>query len=285
MGLDANGVKFLLYAARRGVDFGRTATIGRQSVLASPKSIEAALRARGKSVDADALRNVVASSGGYCESLLHFLGAESVTSFDASSYENASEIHDFNHPIDDKFKNRFTAVLDGGTLEHIFNFPTALKNCMEMVVEGGHFLSITPTNNFLGHGFYQFSPELHYGVFNEANGFEIVDLIFFEDFEGAPWYRVCDPKAARGRVTLENARPAYLLVIAKRSEIKPIFTQYPQQSDYSLAWNGEGPQPVPRRPSLIARAPGAVLRRVRRWVAGAGMRFDPNHFIRFDPFE
>lgn len=285
MGLDANGVKFLVYAARQGVDLSATATIGRQSVLASSESIEAAIRNGQRSVDEAELRNVLASSGDYGEDLLKFLGADSVVSFDASPYEGATEAHDFNFPIDERFKNRFTAVLDGGTLEHIFNFPTALKNCMEMTAEGGHFLAITPANNFLGHGFYQFSPELHFSVFTEANGFEIRDLIFFEDLEGAPWYRVLNPKDAAGRVTLENARPAYLLVIAKRTSVKPVFSEFPQQSDYSAAWAGDGTQAATKMPSLFARAPKAILRRFRKLVGGAGMRFDPKHFVRFDPFE
>jgi 2-polyprenyl-3-methyl-5-hydroxy-6-metoxy-1,4-benzoquinol methylase len=53
-------------------------------------------------------------------------------------------------------------VFDGGTLEHIFDYPTAIKNCMKMVKPGGHLLLTTPANNWFGHGFYQFSPELFY---------------------------------------------------------------------------------------------------------------------------
>lgn len=285
MGLDANGVKFLVYAARRGVDFGSTATIGRQSVLASAESIERVIREGRKSVDEVTLKNILASSGGYGETILKFLGAVSVVSFDASDYEGATEVHDFNHPIDEQFKNRFTTVLDGGTLEHIFNFPTALKNCMEMTAEGGHFLAITPTNNFLGHGYYQFSPELHFSAFTVANGFEIIDVIFFEDFEGSPWYRVKSPKEAKGRVTLENARPSYLLVIAKRTSVKPIFSEFPQQSDYSAAWMGDGEKAVPQTPSILARAPKAILRRFRKVVGGSGMRFNSEQFVQFEPFE
>src|SRR5438477_418150 len=79
--------------------------------------------------------------------------------------------HDMNEPIPDKFKETYTAVLDGGSLEHVFNFPVAIKNCMEMVKVGGHYLAITPANNFFGHGFYQFSPELYFTVLSKENGF------------------------------------------------------------------------------------------------------------------
>ena len=64
-----------------------------------------------------------------------------------------------NTPIYGSLKNRFSALLDAGTIEHVFNFPQAIRNCMEMVKVGGHFIQVTVANNFIGHGFYQFSPE------------------------------------------------------------------------------------------------------------------------------
>ena len=57
---------------------------------------------------------------------------------------------------------QFDLVFDGGTLEHVFNFSTALKNCMHMVKPHGRFVSVTLPNNWCGHGFYQFSPELFF---------------------------------------------------------------------------------------------------------------------------
>ena len=36
-----------------------------------------------------------------------------------------------------------------------------------------HFVRITPANNFFGHGFYQFTPELFFRIFSAANGFEV----------------------------------------------------------------------------------------------------------------
>ena len=59
-----------------------------------------------------------------------------------------------NEAIPDSLKGKFSCVLDGGTLEHVFNFPQAIKNAMEIVAIGGHFLGVVPANNFSGHGFY-----------------------------------------------------------------------------------------------------------------------------------
>lgn len=52
-----------------------------------------------------------------------------------------------NLPVPEVHKDSYTAVLDGGSLEHIFNFPVAIKNCMEMLKVDGQYLGITPVNN------------------------------------------------------------------------------------------------------------------------------------------
>ena len=84
-------------------------------------------------------------------------------------YESAKHLHDMNEGIPGDFKEKYTAVLDAGSLEHIFNFPVAIKNRMDMVNVSGHYLAITPANNFCGHGFYQFSPELYFSVLTREN--------------------------------------------------------------------------------------------------------------------
>jgi 2-polyprenyl-3-methyl-5-hydroxy-6-metoxy-1,4-benzoquinol methylase len=64
-----------------------------------------------------------------------------------------------NLPISETLRQRYSVVYDGGKLEHVFNQPQALKNCMEMVRVGGYFLQTNTANKFMGHGFWQFSPE------------------------------------------------------------------------------------------------------------------------------
>jgi len=131
-------------------------------------------------------------------------------------------------------------VTDAGSLEHVFNYPVAIKNCMELLHAGGVFLSITPANNFMGHGFYQFSPELFFSVFTSKNGFEIVKMLICEDYEGAQWYEVSKPKGGiQGRVTLVNHHPTYLMCMARRLDVRcEPFAEMPQQSDYLDAWTG-----------------------------------------------
>ena len=51
------------------------------------------------------------------------LGFKTVTSLDYSDYEGADLIHDLNNPIPDSLHDKFDFVYDGGTLEHVFDFP------------------------------------------------------------------------------------------------------------------------------------------------------------------
>ncbi|MBM3890254.1 MAG: hypothetical protein FJ388_14160 [Verrucomicrobia bacterium] len=232
MGLDPRGIRFLLYAKSRGVSFKTTAMIGRQRFFVGARKFQNILAEFGHSVTADDIGRLLTESQGYVEPFLKWLGAEQVRSFDASDYERATDIHDMSLPIADALKQQFSLVLDGGTLEHVFDFPTAIRNCMEMVAVGGHFLGITPVNNCLGHGFYQFSPELFFRIFSEENGFRVVTMAVVEIGPWASWYEVRDPKSVGQRAELVNTRPTYLFVLAERTKVVPVFSARPHQSDY-----------------------------------------------------
>jgi hypothetical protein len=171
-------------------------------------------------------------------------GARQVSSVDYSDYEGATHIHDFNKPLPTALKERFSVVFDGGTIEHVFNIPEAFKNCMEMVRIGGHFIQVSPANNFMGHGFWQISPELIYRIFSQENGFELKAVLMHESSVTIPkwsefgtWYKVDDPSTCHSRVELVNSRPTYICTIAQRVEERRIFEYSPQQSDYVEAWN------------------------------------------------
>lgn len=237
MGLDINGTRFLLYCRTLGVDLARIAMIGRQGLNLSKRDLKCVLESFGHKVDVRQIDLIFKQTNGYAEHFLTCLGAKEVHSFDKSEYEGATHLHDMNQELPDKFKEQYTTVLDGGSLEHIFNFHVAIKNCMEMVSVGGHYLAITPANNFLGHGFYQFSPEVYFSVFTRDNGFELTSMIAFEDRPNARWYSVKSPMEVRGRVALTNSVPVYLLVVARRIARKRVFETIPQQSDYLAMWS------------------------------------------------
>ena len=239
MGLNHTGTKLLLYAKKQGVNFSKTATIGRQGLHLHESILKKNLDEYGyKDVNCSEL---LKSNNGFAEPFLQLLGAKETDSVDASTYEAATLIHDMNLPLPDIHKNKYDAVIDGGSLEHIFNFPTAIKNCMEMLKPGGHFLSITPTNNFWGHGFYQFNPELFFRVLSPDNGFKVEKILVYVDQTDSNWYEVPDPKEIKRRLIMSNRYPSSLFVMAKKTANVPLFTNTPQQSDYQhISWKKEG---------------------------------------------
>src|SRR6185436_15425477 len=157
MGLDINAVQFLIAARQNGAEFGDVVTLGRQDLNVFPAKMKALLEGHGFPGEAFAPG---APDTGFAEPAYKSLGAKNVYALDFSDFEGAEFVHDLNQPLPEKLRQRFDMVYDGGTLEHVFNFPQALRNCMEMVKAGGRFLSHTPGNNWWGHGFYQLSPEL-----------------------------------------------------------------------------------------------------------------------------
>jgi hypothetical protein len=180
--------------------------------------------------------DLIRQGGGWAEAFFRLLGAQTVDWMDASAFEGASIVQDLNLPVDTSLHTRFSTIFDGGTLEHVFDFPQAIQNCMSMLRVGGSFIQVAPANNFMGHGFYQFSPELLYQVFSSVNGFRVVVMLLQEDVRGGRSYVVANPSVVGKRVQLTNRLPTYVCTIARREEIAPLFAVPPRQADYATAW-------------------------------------------------
>jgi SAM-dependent methyltransferase len=238
MGLDDKGAQFLLAAQRLGVSFERTATIGRQQLFVTARWLRRYLDTFQVEATDTKIKEILTSANGFAEPFLHLLGAQRIVSIDASPYEGASQILDLNQALPPKLESAFTAVIDAGSLEHVFDFPSAIQNCMRMIAPGGHFIAITMGNNAMGHGFYQFSPELFYRVFSPTSGFTVERMLVTET-SSRRWYEVADPKVVGNRVQMRSFRPTYLCVAARRLANVPILDTPPQQSDYVTRWKDE----------------------------------------------
>ena len=292
MGLDINGVRFLLFAKAQGADFSRTAMIGRQELHLTVADLKSSLVNFEHPFDEEAIDSIFGENR-YAEEFLKLLGAGEIHSFDHSNYEGATYLHDMNQEIPSIYRKRYSVVRDGGSLEHVFNFPQSVKNCMEMVEVGGHYLGISPANNFFGHGFYQFSPELFFAIFRETNGFELVHLIAFEiNGRDTTWFSVQNPDLVKGRVTLRNSAPVYLLIVAKKNKVTTIFETTPQQSDYISTWTkpdslrASGPSTARKSHAFARTVARAIPNRVRRALKelfGANIEFNPQFFRPIDP--
>ena len=104
------------------------------------------------------------------------MGFREVHAMDISAYENADIIFDLNsHELPDEFKNRFDYILDGGTTEHVFDYPQALRNIVAMLKVGGKIFHYVPATGWTNHGYYTLSPSL-LADFYQSNGFRVEDL-------------------------------------------------------------------------------------------------------------
>jgi hypothetical protein len=254
MGIERNAARFLRTAKERfNVAYDRTMMLGRQTLFLSKSESQSIF---GHSV----------VGNGFADGLFAALGAQEILSLDASAYEGAQIIHDMNVPVPSNLQERFDVVFDGGTLEHVFNFPIALRNAMQMVSSGGHLILHTPANNYFGHGFYQFSPDLFYRALSPENGFMIRQMIACEMFPYGSWFEVPDPADVGGRIELASSQHRVLLMIlAQRVAITEIFASPPQQSDYVTAWAAKGLGGATAAPT---RQSSLVLTQMMRRVIG-----------------
>ena len=264
MGIDNEAARFLLAGLKAGVSYRRCATLGRMNYFLGRKEMASLLREFGMDPGRyPRLFSTGYSPVRYAEDFWEMLGVEELVTMDASDFEGASRVHDLNRPIPEDLKNRFDAVCDIGTLEHVFHFPTAIRNCMEMVRVGGHLLLMCPANNFFGHGFYQFQPELFHRLLAPANGFQLESLITVECGPRRRWFATADPQVIQARVTLVNSFPVFLFVRARRVGEVPAAFMPPQESDYVAAWNR---QATYAQSGGIDRLASPGLLGLKRWL-------------------
>jgi len=205
MGLDIHALNFLLIYKRKKLK--DTVTIGRQSLC----------------LEEDTLRQFIELKSNYkhnlfCEELLKkYFNAKKVDSIDISAFEEATIIHDMNQIIPKKYHQKFDTVINYGSLEHIFNFPVAIMNCSLMLKPGGQIFHILPANNFCGHGFYQFSPELFFSLYNKKNGYTQTDIFIGDLSDYKNIYKVKIKKRHRINIMSKNETNLFVRTIKNKN--------------------------------------------------------------------
>jgi hypothetical protein len=234
MGVDIWGLDFLFRIRNPKRPFGRTLFIGRAGMY-FPEELKEMAQQVVSSYDKDTKFSDLLGDG-YAEELFRYLGSTEVETLDASDYEGAQHIHDLNRPIPASLKGKFDTVFDNGSLEHIFNVAVSMQNLKDLVAVGGLAMMITPANNWLGHGLYQFSPELLYQVFSKESGFEVERMDFVDIYEYPNPRHAENPIAAGRRIEIHLTKaPTYICMAARKiGESRP--SEF-MQSDYVALWD------------------------------------------------
>lgn len=192
MGLTSSNLKFIIKKKKKYNFSGPILTLGNQDIYATvenikqwaqeikieitiPNKILYSTSSDVPKINKDALRYI------HAKTFFEFLGIAENDYYDIDkfSFDQPKIVHDLQYPIDQKFHNFFSLVVDSGTLEHIFDAKAVMENIVKMTNIGGYVLQFIPAQNFLNHGFYQFSPTFFYDFYTN-NGFEIVESYLVE---------------------------------------------------------------------------------------------------------
>jgi len=223
LGLDFHGLQLLLKAKENYGEFGETLTLARQEIHLNSKVLCSVIPGSRESK--------------YLEPLLEeFFGSTNVDSIDCSNYESANIVQDLNLPINDSNFKKYDTVIDLGTLEHVFNVSTGLINVINLTALNGTIIHCLPANNFSGHGFWQFSPELFFSLYSEQNGFRNTKVYLADLSEKKFWYEVERPKNGQ-RVNITSKNFLYVMCITTKVSTNESFSVF--QSDYIKLWSGE----------------------------------------------
>ena len=233
MGIDIHALNFLRNTKKKKL-LGDTITIGRQGLIVTESTVKELVGAKSSY-----------KHQAFCEELLiEYFGATKVESVDNSDYERATYIHNMNEPLPENLCGKYDTVIDGGCLEHIYDVSQALQNCSLFCKPGGQIIHILPANNFCGHGFWQFSPELFFSLYSKENGYNETEVFLADVSDTSKWFQVKEPKNGK-RVDVISHNELYVLVrtVLQRTDFSHSNVQ---QSDYVYEWEKRKfPEPKP----------------------------------------
>ena len=235
MGLDYTGCEAFLNSLKYVKNKKNILTLGRQGIHINPNIMNFVLNKYSYK-----MKKIYS---GFCEQFLSDFGFENIDSIDNSSYEGASIIHNFNNPISNSLK-KYDFILDLGTIEHIFNAPQVCENIINLLNIGGIYLSVTPNNNFSGHGMYQFSPEFYLSAFSKIYGMQVKELYIAKvDSKKESWIDVNNyGNGGNGRnlSRFRGEESVYIIAIIEKisDNRESLILNSPNQYSYeNLEWN------------------------------------------------
>jgi SAM-dependent methyltransferase len=192
--------------------------------------------------DLDGRRFDYLQEDGYAETLFDKLGFGRPDTLDFSDYEGANIVHDLSKPVPDPLRGTYHLIFDGGTLEHVFDVPQALRNVYDLLAPGGRFVSANGMNGWPGHGLYQFGPDLVWTFWQRHASCRVVSCqaLRKNPDPGKDTLDLPDPAATGRRLRLKGKMPegrVYLYYEIEKPESASLSGDV-LQSDYETKWAG-----------------------------------------------
>jgi hypothetical protein len=250
MGIARAAVKLLIQEAQRRPFQGKVVTLGKQDIWIDQDELEKIAKQMQfqlfpcPGIEPLAQKSSMRQQGLISDVyLLSRLGFSEVRSIDFSDYEGADDIFDLNRPeLPPHLANACDFILDGGTLEHVFHLPNALKNLFYMLKIDGRIFHISPSSNHIDHGFYMFSPTIFWDYYH-ANRFDLnrLQILRHNPSQSYPIHIYPYQSGCLGPVSyggLDSAMYAIHCVVTKTAESTS--SAIPQQFAYQeKAWKGK----------------------------------------------
>lgn len=148
MGLAKAALRFIAREHKHKPFAGPVLTLGRQNVYSKLEEVRKLLLSEGITpADLPSDEGARSNIPNWTDSpqannisdvaFFKLLGVAEVMALDYSDYEGADIIHDLNYPVSANLKDRFDLIVDGGTIEHVFDVRQSFMNIAAMLRPGG----------------------------------------------------------------------------------------------------------------------------------------------------
>lgn len=212
--------------------------LGRQAYAVQPRFGRVYAKSL-RDAGVDLLADQMVQEDGYSETLFRSLGLGEIEAMDMSAFEGAQHVHDLNVPVSEEYHEAFDFIFDGGTLEHVFNAPQAMMNVFHMLKPGGRFLSFNGLNGWVGHGMWQFTPEMVWTFWRHHAQCNVLTCAAIAK-RSSDWRLDFPDAAEKGvRLRLKNKIPEgriYLLCEIEKPDGAALADGSVLQSDYQVKW-------------------------------------------------
>jgi len=211
-------------------------TLGVQDIGATEQEVRDLLAGRVVVDPTDALSPRQAISA---DAFFQLLGFSDYQSLDLFGAEGATIIHDLSQPAPSRLRRRFDLVIDGGTIEHIFDIAASLRGIVSMLKVGGVAFHVSPVAGWENHGFYSINPKL-LERFYRGNGFDLDGACLVRlDKTGSRRAGRCEPiRNLDAPLQADSLRQYTLLVLAARKREEVVAFTSPVDTHQAQARNG-----------------------------------------------
>jgi len=164
------------------------------------------------------------------DAFFRLLGVNTVRAIDHSDYEGAEIIHNLNEPISDGLEATADFILDGSTLDNLFDPATAIKSMARMLRPGGRLIAINLGSTLTGRPYSICSPYwfLDYFAINQFKDCRVYVIIY-----GWQHTRVLavDP-SSKSNITLPIRLFSNIFVFAEKDN-SSTWDRIPDQREYA----------------------------------------------------